>query len=68
MNFANHRIVISYDAFSEDNWETARRLPNLSKLIEQGAPTNQLMARILGIPFGPCDGRALDEIFSSYSV
>ncbi|GIO44177.1 alkaline phosphatase family protein [Paenibacillus apis] len=41
---AKHLIVISYDAFSEDNWETARRLPNLSKLIEQGASTNQLQS------------------------
>lgn len=39
---AKHLIVISYDAFSEDNWEMARRLPNLSRLIEQGASTNQL--------------------------
>lgn len=39
---AKHLIVISYDAFSEDNWELASRLPNLSKLIKQGAHSNRL--------------------------
>lgn len=39
---AKHLIVISYDAFSEDNWEMARHLPNLAKLIENGAHTNRL--------------------------
>ncbi|MNO38937.1 Alkaline phosphatase PhoD precursor [compost metagenome] len=39
---AKHLIVISYDAFSEDQWETASRLPNLSKLIKNGAHSNQL--------------------------
>lgn len=29
-------IVISYDAFSADNWQQASKLPNLSKLIENG--------------------------------
>lgn len=37
-----HVIFISYDAFSEDNWEKARKLPNLSKLINNGASTNSL--------------------------
>jgi predicted AlkP superfamily pyrophosphatase or phosphodiesterase len=35
-------IVISYDAFSNDNWELAKSLPNLSGLIKQGAYTNRL--------------------------
>ena len=35
-------IVISYDAFSEDNWEKASRLPNLSRLIENGASSTKL--------------------------
>lgn len=39
---AKHLIVISYDAFSEDQWEVASRLPNLSKLIKSGAHSNQL--------------------------
>ncbi|WP_262495479.1 alkaline phosphatase family protein [Paenibacillus sp. B2(2019)] len=39
---AKHLIVISYDAFSEDQWEMASRLPNLSKLIKNGAHSNQL--------------------------
>jgi predicted AlkP superfamily pyrophosphatase or phosphodiesterase len=39
---AKHLIVISYDAFSEDNWEMAGRLSNLSKLIKHGAHSNRL--------------------------
>lgn len=39
---AKHLIVISYDAFSEDHWEMASRLPNLSKLIKNGAHSKQL--------------------------
>jgi predicted AlkP superfamily pyrophosphatase or phosphodiesterase len=39
---AKHLVVISYDAFSEDNWETASRLPNLSALIQNGAWTTKL--------------------------
>lgn len=39
---AKHLIVISYDAFSEENWETARSLPNLSKLIKNGAFSTKL--------------------------
>lgn len=39
---AKHLIVISYDAFSEDQWEMASRLPNLSKLINNGAHSNKL--------------------------
>ncbi|MEK5396447.1 MULTISPECIES: alkaline phosphatase family protein [unclassified Paenibacillus] len=39
---AKYLIVISYDAFSEDQWEMASRLPNLSKLIKSGAHSNQL--------------------------
>lgn len=35
-------ILISYDAFSEDNWELAKEQPNLKKLISQGAYTNQM--------------------------
>ncbi|WP_342565650.1 alkaline phosphatase family protein [Paenibacillus sp. FSL R7-0345] len=39
---AKHLIVISYDAFSEDNWELASRLPNLGKLMKSGAYSNRL--------------------------
>ncbi len=39
---AKHLIVISYDAFSEDNWEMAKSLPNMSKLISKGAYGNKL--------------------------
>jgi predicted AlkP superfamily pyrophosphatase or phosphodiesterase len=35
-------IVISYDAFSKDNWELASSLPNLSELLRHGAFSNQL--------------------------
>lgn len=35
-------ILISYDAFSEDNWEFAKKQSNLKKLIENGAYTNKL--------------------------
>lgn len=37
-----HLIVISYDAFSKTDWERARNLPNMSKLIKRGAFSNQL--------------------------
>lgn len=39
---SNYLMVISYDAFSQDNWEQASRLPNLSKLIKDGAYSTQL--------------------------
>lgn len=39
---AKHLVVISYDAFSEDNWDMASRLPNLSKLIANGAHSQRL--------------------------
>lgn len=39
---AKHLIVISYDAFSEDHYEMASRLPNLSKLISNGAHSKKL--------------------------
>lgn len=39
---SKHAIVISYDAFSEDNWEIAKGLPNLSKLIKSGAVSTKL--------------------------
>lgn len=37
-----HVIVISYDAFSQDNWEMANKQPNLSKLIKNGAYTTKV--------------------------
>lgn len=39
---AKHLMVISYDAFSEDNWEKASNLPNLSQLIKNGAFSRNL--------------------------
>ena len=39
---SNYCIVISYDAFSKDNWESARKKTNLAKLIANGASTNQV--------------------------
>ncbi len=42
MKPAGHLIVISYDAFSEDHWEQAKRLPNLAKLIAGGMSTHKL--------------------------
>lgn len=35
-------IVISYDAFSEDDWEMASGLPNLKRMIENGSYTTNL--------------------------
>lgn len=37
-----HVIVISYDAFSKDNWAAASAQPNMSKLIEKGAYTTKV--------------------------
>lgn len=39
---AKHLVVLSYDAFSEDNWEMASQLPNLSQLIKNGAYSKEL--------------------------
>ncbi|WP_026394214.1 alkaline phosphatase family protein [Acetobacterium malicum] len=39
---SKYLMVISYDAFSEDNWETASRLPNLSELIKNGTYSTAL--------------------------
>jgi predicted AlkP superfamily pyrophosphatase or phosphodiesterase len=39
---SKYLVVISYDAFSEDNWERASRLPNLSRLIKAGAYSTKL--------------------------
>lgn len=39
MNKEKHVIVISYDAFSKDNWEAAKKLPNMAKLLQNGAYT-----------------------------
>ena len=41
-NNKKHLIYISYDAFSEDNWEMASRLPNLSILLKNGAYSTKL--------------------------
>lgn len=40
----NYVIVISYDAFSKDNWESAKKLPHLAQLIANGASTNQVQS------------------------
>ena len=37
-----HCIVISYDAFSQDHWEAAKKLPHLKSLIERGATTTKV--------------------------
>lgn len=42
MGKSKHVVVISYDAFSEDNWDRARSLPNLLKLVKNGAYTTSL--------------------------
>ncbi len=39
---AKHLFVISYDGFSEDNWEMAKSLPNMSRLIKNGAYSTSL--------------------------
>jgi len=39
-----HVIVISYDAFSKDNWKAASAQPNLSKLIAKGAFTTEVQS------------------------
>ncbi|MFV0520291.1 MAG: alkaline phosphatase family protein [Lachnospirales bacterium] len=38
----NHIILISFDAFSIDNWEKACTLPNIKWLLENGSYTNKL--------------------------
>lgn len=35
-------IVISYDAFSQDNWAVAKELPHLKSLIQRGATTTNV--------------------------
>lgn len=37
-----HVIVVSYDAFSQDNWEAAKILPNMSGLIKKGTHCTSL--------------------------
>ena len=39
-----HVIVISYDAFSHDNWAAASAQPNLAKLIKKGAYTTEVQS------------------------
>lgn len=39
---AKHVIVVSYDAFSEDHFEQAKRFPHLKALINNGAYTTKL--------------------------
>ena len=41
-NKDQYLIVISYDAFSKDNWDTASKKQNLAKLITNGAWTNRV--------------------------
>ena len=41
-NKDQYLVVISYDAFSKDNWDVASKKPNLAKLIATGASTNLL--------------------------
>lgn len=42
INKDKYLIVVSYDAFSQDNWESARKQPNLAKLIQNGAFTTKV--------------------------
>ena len=44
INNNNHVIVISYDAFSIDNWNLAIKQPNLAKLIAKGSSSNQVLS------------------------
>ncbi|GEM02635.1 Predicted pyrophosphatase or phosphodiesterase, AlkP superfamily [Halolactibacillus halophilus] len=39
---AEHVIVVSYDAFSEDHFNQAKKLPNLQKLVADGVHTTKL--------------------------
>lgn len=39
---SKHLLVVSYDAFFEDNWEKASKLPHLAKLIKNGAYSTEL--------------------------
>lgn len=39
-----HVIVISYDAFSKDNWAAASVQPNMAKLLEKGAYTTEVQS------------------------
>ena len=42
MQKSKYCIVISYDAFSKDNWAFAKEQPNLAKLIATGASTTNV--------------------------
>ena len=42
MTHSKYCIVISYDAFSKDNWAFASSQPNLAKLLAKGASTTEL--------------------------
>ena len=41
-NMDSHVLLISYDAFSEVDWELAKSLPNLAKLLQNGSYTTKL--------------------------
>jgi predicted AlkP superfamily pyrophosphatase or phosphodiesterase len=44
MTNKQHVIVISYDAFSKDNWALAKQQPNLASLIQSGASTTNVVS------------------------
>jgi predicted AlkP superfamily pyrophosphatase or phosphodiesterase len=39
---AKHVVVVSYDAFSEDHFDQAKKLPNLQKLVASGVHSTKL--------------------------
>ncbi len=42
MKTQQHVIVISYDAFSKDNWDSACQQPNMARLLENGTYTTEM--------------------------
>lgn len=43
-NKNQHVVVISYDAFSKDNWDYAIQQPNLAQLVKNGAATFNMLS------------------------
>jgi predicted AlkP superfamily pyrophosphatase or phosphodiesterase len=41
---AKHVIVVSYDAFAAEDWSLAASLPNMARLLEKGAYSDQLQS------------------------
>ncbi len=68
-NNKKHLIYISYDAFSEDNWEMASRLPNLSILLKNGAYSTKLKSVYPPAKLHDCvDGDDSNRVFLDNTI